>query len=193
MADSTYGAGPRRPRPTPPPPRTRPRAADDWKAEKYANAGAMAGGFLGAMGGSFVPPMNITVNNNKGGGGGGKSAPAGRTSHFILGEPEFNTADDVRNYCNGLRAIMLQAAIELAMAGKILEARLAQAQTLPGDNPIQSRVRARRVGSKLKKASDGATAAAKSAVAAYGAFTREYADLMRPRPQRHATTNPFQF
>ena len=88
---------------------------------------------------------------------------------------------------------MIQAAIELAMASKILEARLAQAQTLPGDNPVQGRMRARRVGRKLKKAADGATAAAKSAVGAYGAFTREYADLMRPRPQRAATSNPFKY
>ena len=54
-------------------------------------------------------------------------------------------------------------------------------------------MRARRVGRKLKKAADGATAAAKSAVGAYGAFTREYADLMRPRPQRAATSNPFKY
>ncbi|WP_420877214.1 hypothetical protein, partial [Streptomyces mutomycini] len=84
-------------------------------------------------------------------------------------------------------------AIELAMASKILEARLAQAQTLPGDNPIQAKLRAKKVAWKLKRAGDGATATAKNAVAAYGAFTREYADLMRPRPQRTATTSPFKF
>src|SRR5690606_8589516 len=83
--------------------------------------------------------------------------------------------------------------IELAMAAKILEARLPQAQQLPGDNPIQGRMRARKVGRSLQKAADGATSAAKGAVATYGAFTREYADLMRPRPQRPTSTNPFKF
>ena len=148
----------------------------------------------------FAPKfgLNVTVNGGGGGGGGRGQAVAaggqgGRGSHFILGEPEFNSAEDVRNYCNMVRALMIQAAIELAMASKILEARLAQAQTLPGDNPIQARMRALKVGRKLKKAADGATAAAKSAVGAYGAFTREYADLMRPRPQRPASTNPFKF
>lgn len=143
--------------------------------------------------------VNVNVSSNGGGPGagggqrGGAAAGGSSGSHFILGEPEFNSTEDVRNYCNHVRALMVQAAIELAMASKILEARLAQAQTLPGDNPVQGRMRARRVGRKLKKAADGATAAAKSAVGAYGAFTREYADLMRPRPQRTATSNPFKY
>lgn len=150
----------------------------------------------------FAPSFGLNVNVSSNGGGRGPggghagasaSGQGGGGSHFILGEPEFNSAEDVRNYCNHVRALMIQAAIELAMASKILEARLAQAQTLPGDNPIQARMRALKVGRKLKKAADGATAAAKSAVGAYGAFTREYADLMRPRPQRTATTNPFKF
>lgn len=150
----------------------------------------------------FAPSFGLNVNvqaNGRGNGGGGRTAAGaggqqgGGGSHFILGEPEFNTAEDVRNYCNHVRALMLQAAIELAMAAKILEARLAQAQQLPGDNPIQGRMRARKVGRSLKKAADGATSAAKGAVTTYGAFTREYADLMRPRPQRPASTNPFKF
>jgi hypothetical protein len=150
----------------------------------------------------FAPSFGLNVNVSSNGGGrgpGGGHAGAfpggqgGGGSHFILGEPEFNSAEDVRNYCNHVRALMIQAAIELAMAAKILEARLAQAQTLPDDNVVQARMRAKKVAWKLKRASDGATAAAKSAVGAYGAFTREYADLMRPRPQRTATTNPFKF
>jgi len=164
---------------------------NNGKGAKFAaGAGAAAGGFVGAMGSSFVPPVNITVNNNK-----GSAAQGGRRggSQFILGEPEFNNTDDVRNYCNHLRALMIQAAIELAMAAKILEARLGQAMPVPGENAIQTKMRAKKVAWKLKRASDGATASAKNAVAAYAAFQREYADLMRPRPQRAATTNPFQF
>ncbi|MFF3420960.1 plasmid transfer protein TraA [Streptomyces sp. NPDC002698] len=147
----------------------------------------------------FAPSFGVNVNVTKSGGSGGgrgQSAAAGQTaggSHFVLGEPEFNSAEDVRNYCNHVRALMLQVSIELAMAAKILEARLGQAQQLPGDNPIQGRLRAAKVSRKLKKAADGSVASAKGAVAAYGAFTREYADLMRPRPQRQASTNPFKF
>lgn len=159
---------------------------------KFANAGAAAGGFVGAMGGSFVPPVNVTINRttNK---GGGQPSGGRRQSQFVLGEPEFNNTDDVRNYANHVRALMLQCAIELAMAAKILEARLGQAMPMPGENAVQTRMRAKKVAWKLKRASDGATASAKNAVAAYAAFTREYADLMRPRPQQGATTNPFKF
>lgn len=161
------------------------------------------------MAGTQVPPQhgangaqakwNTTKNFGSNGNGNDSGGQRGSVvsqqagSHFVLGEPEFNSTEDVRNYCNHVRALMIQAAIELAMASKILEARLAQAQTLPGDNPVQGRMRARRVGRKLKKAADGATAAAKSAVGTYGAFEREYADLMRPRPQRAATTSPFRY
>ncbi|MGJ5896901.1 plasmid transfer protein TraA [Streptomyces niveiscabiei] len=160
-------------------------------SSKFADAGAAVGGFIGAVGGSFVPPINLTVNNTKNTtqGSGGR----GSGSHFLLGDPQFNSSADVQNYCNHARALMIQIAIELAMAGKILEARLAQAQALPGDNVIEARMRAKKVGWKFKRAADGATASAKNMVAAYGAFTREYADLMRPRPQHAATTNPFRF
>ncbi|MFI9429132.1 plasmid transfer protein TraA [Streptomyces achromogenes] len=171
---------------------TTPRQAAG-KSNKFKSAagaaGAAAGGFVGAMGQSFVPPVNIVFNRTQNvgisGGGGG--------SHFILGEPVFDTTDDVRHYCNQLRAVMIQAAIEMAMAAKILEARLAQALPLPGENAIQTRLRAKKVGWKLKRAADGATASAKNAVATYAAFQREYADLIRPRPQQAASSNPFRF
>ncbi|MFF5977200.1 plasmid transfer protein TraA [Streptomyces sp. NPDC012769] len=159
------------------------------KTNKFAaDAGAMLGGFVGAMGGSFVPPINLTVN-----GKGATVRASASSSHFLLGEPDFNSTEDVRAYCNSVRALMIQAAIELAMASKILQARLSQAQTLPDDTPVQARLRAARVARKLKKSADGATAAAKNAVAAYAAFQREYADLMRPRPQRPASTSPFRY
>ncbi|MCX4801764.1 plasmid transfer protein TraA [Streptomyces sp. NBC_01214] len=148
----------------------------------------------------FAPSFGLNINVQGSGngqqsasGGSGQMSGGNQPSHFMLGEPSFNTTDEVRAYCNHVRAVMVHAAIELAMAAKILEARLGQAQSLPGDNPIQGRLRARKVGRQLKKASGGATSSAKAAVAAYAAFTREYADLMRPRPQQAASTNPFTF
>ena len=163
---------------------------NNGKGAKFANAGAAAGGFVGAMGGSFVPPVNITINRtqNVGVQGGGRGG-----SNFVLGEPQFNGTEDVMNYCNHVRALMIQCAIELAMASKILEARLAQVPPRPGENVVQGRMRAKKVAWKIKRAADGATAVAKNAVGAYGAFTREYSDMIRPRPQRAATSNPFKF
>ncbi|MEU7020942.1 plasmid transfer protein TraA [Streptomyces sp. NPDC046203] len=178
--------GPPRPRQATP----RSNQSGQSKSNKFAaDAGAAIGGFIGAMGGSFAPPINLTVNTTKG----GSTSLKAQTTHFMLGEPEFNSTEDIRAYCNNVRALMVQCAIELSMGAAILEARLGQAQSLPDDNIVQARLRAKNVARKLKKAADGATAAAKNSVAAYAAFQREYADLMRPRPQRPATTTPFRY
>lgn len=164
------------------------RTPTNGKTDKFANMGATLGGFVGAVGGSFIPPLNITINEKSAASKGG-----GQVHHFVLGEPTFASTDDVRSYCNHARALMTQAAIELAIASKILEARLGQAKSLPDDNPVQARLRARKVGRKLKKAGDGATASAKNCVAAYAAFEREYADLLTPRSQRSQPTYTFKF
>ncbi|WP_416876588.1 plasmid transfer protein TraA, partial [Kitasatospora sp. SC0581] len=101
---------------------------------------------------------NGSHNTTSSGGGGGFAAAGGNgriqtsNSHFILGEPEFGGTDQVIQYCNHVRAVMVQAAIELAVASKILEARLAQASADPGANVFQRRMAARSVASKLRKA-----------------------------------------
>ncbi|MFJ6385906.1 plasmid transfer protein TraA [Kitasatospora sp. NPDC092039] len=143
----------------------------------------------------FAPTLNVNVgsNNQQGGGGGGQQQGSGGGSHFLLGEPVFDSTEDVRMYCNTVRAAMTQMAIELAIAGKILEARLAQAASAPGDHIGAARLRARRVAGKLKRTSDALTSGAKNAVAAHAALQREYSDLIQPRPQRTATTSPFKF
>ncbi|MFJ2194197.1 plasmid transfer protein TraA [Kitasatospora sp. NPDC087861] len=157
---------------------------------KNATAGfdAYAPGFAA----KFEPTLNVNV------GGGQPQAPAGNgqpqnAPHFILGEPVFDSTEDVRIYCNSVRAAMTQMAIELAIAGKILEARLSQARRLPGDHIGAARLRARRVAGKLLRTADAMTNGAKNAVAAHAALQREYSDLIQPRPQRQATTSPFKF
>ncbi len=156
------------------------------KTNKFANAGAAAGGFVGAMGGSFVPPINITVNRAQSNGarGGGK---------FTLPEPNFDSTEDIRNYCNHVRALMISCAIELAVAGKILEARLAQVPPKEDENPIQARIRAKRVARKFQRAAGSATAVARNIVGAESIYRREYAHVISPRPQQGATTRPFSF
>lgn len=126
--------------------------------------------------------------------GGSTHAGGGNgSSHFLIGEPEFNSTDDVARYCNNARAAATQLAIEIAIAAKILEARLSQAQAAPGDHAGSTRMRARRVSGKLKRTADAMTAAAKNAVATHGALVREYQDLIQPRAQRPGSTSPFRF
>ncbi|MEU6619104.1 plasmid transfer protein TraA, partial [Streptomyces parvus] len=92
----------------------------DGKTSKFANVGAAAGGFVGAMGGSFVPPLNVTINNGnkmpKQGGGGGQG---------LLPAPEFTSPAQIRNYCNTLRAAAVTLSFEVAMGAEILKAVLA--------------------------------------------------------------------
>ena len=110
------------------------------KGNKFANVGAAAGGFVGAMGGSFVPPINVTVNNNRNSSAGGN----GGNAQSLLPAPEFNSPAQVRNYCNTLRAAGVTLSIEVAMAAEILESVLASVPD-PEGRPFGSRIRARAV------------------------------------------------
>ena len=145
------------------------------KSNKFANAGAgigaAAGGFVGAMGSSFVPPINVTVNNNKSvarpGGGGGHGHQS------LLPAPEFTSPAQVRNYCNTLRAAGVTLSIEVAMAAEILKAVLAAVPD-PEGRAFGSRIRAAKVARKLNRAADDLRHAARDAAACYSAFQQEY-------------------
>ncbi|MBX9361314.1 plasmid transfer protein TraA [Streptomyces sp. WAC04114] len=152
-------------------PFTRPRSnSDHGKGNKFANAGAAAGGFVGAMGGSFVPPINVTVNNNKSAGG-----SSGRRPHAeaLLPAPEFSSPAQVRNYCNTLRAAAVTLSIEVAMGTEILKGVLAAVPD-PEGRAFGSRIRAAKVARKMNKAADDLRSAAKNAAACYATFQQEF-------------------
>ncbi|MFD3572403.1 plasmid transfer protein TraA [Streptomyces sp. NPDC058644] len=159
---------------------------DTNKSNKFANAGAAAGGFVGAMGGSFVPPINVTVNNNKSAAqtGGGRS-----NSQSLLPAPEFTSPAQVRNYCNTLRAAGVTLSIEVAMAAEILKSVL---ETVPDPEgrAFGSRIRARKVSRKMAKAADGLKDAAKNAAGAYATFQQQYEEEINR--VRHRARKPKQ-
>jgi len=170
-------------------------------ASSSANPGYKGGTTKNTAFSAFNPTFGINLNvvgngsnngSNNGSAAGGPGRIQTNNSHFIMGEPEFNSTDQVIQYCNHARAVFVQAAIELAVASKILEARLAQAASMPGENILQRRMKARTVAGKLRKAADGATSAAKSVVGTYAALQREYSQLVRPQVQR-ITSAPFRF
>ncbi|KAA0921898.1 sporulation protein SsgA [Streptomyces apricus] len=142
------------------------------KSNKFANAGAAAGGFVGAMGSSFVPPINVTVNNNKGmtrrGGGGG-----GGNAQSLLPAPEFTSPAQVRNYCNTLRAAAVTLSIEVAMGAEILKGVLAAVPD-PEGRAFGSRLRAAKVARKMRKSADDLRHAAKNAAGCYATFQQEF-------------------
>ncbi|MFZ4279659.1 plasmid transfer protein TraA [Streptomyces rhizosphaericola] len=157
------------------------------KSNKFTNAGAAVGGFVGAVGGSFVPPINLTVNNNRGGGRG--QAGGGSRSQSLLPSPEFGSPAQVRNYCNTLRAAGVTLSIEVAMAAEILESVLAAVPD-PEGRTFGSRIRARKVARKLRKSADGMRDAAKNAAACYSAFQQEFEEEINR--VRHRARRPQQ-
>ncbi|MFH8793296.1 plasmid transfer protein TraA [Streptomyces sp. NPDC017941] len=143
---------------------TRNGAAPGAKGNKFANAGAAAGGFVGAMGGSFMPSVNINVN---------RPAPGGGHAQSLLPAPEFGTPAQVRNYCNTVRAAAVALGIEVAMGAEIFQSVLAQVPD-PEGRAFGSRIRAAKVARKMRKSADALRDAAKNAAACYSTFQQEY-------------------
>ncbi|MET9442382.1 plasmid transfer protein TraA [Streptomyces sp. NPDC006610] len=156
------------------------------KGNKFANAGAAAGGFVGALGGTFVPPVNVTVNNNRGAarGGGGRSH-----AESLLPAPEFTSPAQVRNYCNTLRAAAVTLSIDVAMGAEILKGVLAAVPD-PEGRAFGSRVRAAKVARKMQRSADALRDAAKNAAACYAVFQQEYEEEINR--VRHRARKPQQ-
>lgn len=173
MAQNTNGQRPRGP-------------VNDPKTGKFANAGAAAGGFVGAMGSAFVPPVNITVNNNK---GAARANGGGRGQQSLLPAPDFGSPALVRNYCNTLRAAGVTLSIEVAMAAEILQSVLAAVPD-PEGRAFGSRIRAAKVARKMRKSADALRGAAKNAAAAYSTFQQEYEEEINR--VRHRARKPQQ-
>ncbi|MFF7389841.1 plasmid transfer protein TraA [Streptomyces scabiei] len=144
---------------------------NDPKTGKFANAGAAAGGFVGALGGSIVPPINVTVNNNRrrtaGANGGRPHAEA------LLPAPDFGSPALVRHYCNTLRAAAVTLSIEVAMGTEILKGVLAAVPD-PEGRAFGSRIRAAKVARKMNRAADDLRSAARNAAACYATFQQEF-------------------
>ncbi|MFF5255617.1 plasmid transfer protein TraA [Streptomyces leeuwenhoekii] len=157
------------------------------KGNKFASAGAAAGGFVGALGGSFVPPINVTVNNNKN----VASRAGGGRSHAesLLPAPEFTSPAQVRHYCNTLRAAAVTLSIEVAMGAEILKSVLAAVPD-PEGRAFGSRVRAAKVARKMQRSADALRDAAKNAAACYSVFQQEYEEEINR--VRHRARRPQQ-
>ncbi|MEU3750978.1 MULTISPECIES: plasmid transfer protein TraA [Streptomyces] len=167
-------------------PRTNTNRSNGNKSDKFANAGAAVGGFVGAMGGSFVPPVNVNVSRTTVNGNGGRRPH----SQALMPEPDFSSPSQVRAYCNHLRATAVALSIEVAMGAEILKSVLAAVPD-PDGRIGGSRIRAAKVARKLQKSADELRNAAKLAASTYAVFQQEYQEEInrvrhhaRPRPQQ---------
>jgi hypothetical protein len=165
--------------------RTSTNNSSSW-GHKFTNAGAAAGGFVGAMSSSFVPPVNININRTQNVGvTGGRS----NSSNSLLPAPEFGSPALVRNYCNTLRAAGVTLSIEVAMAAEILESVLAAVPD-PEGRAFGSRLRARKVARKMRKSANDLRDAAKNAAGCYSTFQQEYEEEINR--VRHRARKPQQ-
>ncbi|MEU0704759.1 plasmid transfer protein TraA [Streptomyces bacillaris] len=157
-------------RPSSPPP---PRQGGANKGEKFANSvGTAAGSFVGAMGGSFVPPINLTINNGAKAQKGQPAAKNGGTQG-LLPAPEFSSPAQIRDYCNTLRAAAVMLSFEVSMGAEILKAVLATVPD-PEGRMGGAKIRAFKVARKLQRSADELRNAAKLAAATYAQFQQEF-------------------
>lgn len=164
-------------------------SADGSKSNKFANAGAAAGGFVGGLGSSFAPPVNVTINrttNNHRGNSGGGGRPH---AEALLPAPEFTSPAQVRQYCNTLRAAAVTLSIEVAMGAEIMKGVLASVPD-PEGRAFGSRIRAQKVARKMQRSADALRDAAKNAAATYAVFQQEFEEEINR--VRHRARRPQQ-
>ncbi|MGW5818059.1 plasmid transfer protein TraA [Streptomyces noursei] len=97
----------------------------------------------------------------------------GESLESMLPDPDFSSPAAIRKYCNDLRAVMFGLSIEIAMAAEILDATLAQVPD-PEGKMLGSKLRARRVSGKLRKAAEASVNVAKGAAATHARFAQEF-------------------
>ena len=171
---------------TPPPPpggNSRTRVGPSYHFNYTRNTTGGGGGAAYGGRGPGGPSPTGGIGSPAGGGRGSGAGP----NYSPLGDPEFFTNADVRNYCEQGRSAMSLVSFDLAMAYELLSAVLKEVPDADG-RPFGSLTRARRVSKHLKKAADDAKDCAAEIARTYAAFQREYdpeiSRVAKPRQPR---------
>ncbi|MEU6967350.1 plasmid transfer protein TraA [Kitasatospora aureofaciens] len=182
-------AGPGR---TPPPnggnSRTRVGPSYHFNYTRNTTGGGGGGGYAGGRGPSGPGPAAGGIGQPSG----GSRSAGGGNAYSPLGDPEFFTNADVRNYCEQGRSAMSRVSFDLAMAYELLNAVLKEVPDAEG-RPFGSLARARRVAKHLKKAADDAKECAAEIARTYAAFQREYDPEISRVAQPRQARRKFEF
>ena len=114
---------------------------------------------------------------------------SGRTRIPELEVIEFTGAQAIGEYSRRLRALGRDLAAELDASADEVQAVLSRQKGHPMLLGLDVRIRARRVGHRLKRCAELAQGVAVEAVRFNTEFRTQFADVIMPRPQRAATFN----
>ncbi|GAA0255724.1 hypothetical protein [Cryptosporangium japonicum] len=115
-----------------------------------------------------------------------------RGSSLPIGDPEFESLPQVKQYLDTVRKVTRHASAALDAAGAELEAALASTPGTPGLFGADSKVRARLVARHLDKAAEHQRAVAASAVRCWGAVRRHFAaEIQQANGHRKPTRRTF--
>jgi hypothetical protein len=185
--------------PAAPPPRQEP-GGSGRAARAATAAGAAAGGFVGAMGGSFVPPLTVNVNGrgNGGGGNGGGGRPAagtGSSGDFHQGDRliyavekiEIRSSKDIVALAKAINRLGRELHLILGMRAEEINGVLSTYKGKWYTFGASSRVKARLVSAHLKVSAEAAKALGVGALKMAHALDRHFIKPEQEARGRRAT------
>jgi len=164
----------------------RPRPESSRASDVAGAMGAAAGGFVGAMGGSFVPPVNVNAsfggggNGGGGNGGGGGAAAGGADRHqgdgliYQVERIEFRSDKDILALAKAINHLGRELHLILGMRAEEVNGVLATYKGKWYTFGASSRVKARLVSAHLKVSAEAAKALGVGALKMAHAFDRHF-------------------
>ncbi|MET9957198.1 hypothetical protein ABZ135_37370 [Streptomyces sp. NPDC006339] len=202
--DFTTAEPRRRPTRTTPPRQARPDDGQSAPQEPFGHSGngssraqtvaGAAGAFVGGLGGSFVPPVSVTVNRNGGGGnggGGGKggagTAGGGADRHqgdrmiYAIERIELRSDRDILALARAINHLGRELHLILGMRAEEIQGVLSTYKGAWYTFGASSKVRARLVAAHLRVSAEAAKALGVGALKMAHAFDRHFV-----QPEREA-------
>ncbi|MEU9646996.1 hypothetical protein [Streptomyces sp. NPDC048188] len=189
---------PSQPPTAPPPPRQEPNGSG--RAGRVAGAaGAAAGGFVGGLGSSFAPPINVNVNRGNGGNGGrggngGGAAAGGAAGDRHQGDQlihlveriEIRSDKDIYAMAKAINHLGRELHLILGMRAEEINGVLSQYKGHWYTFGASSRVKARLVSAHLKVSAEAAKALGVGALKMAHAFDRHFVKPEQEAKQRRS-------
>ena len=205
-ADDTDSGMPQAPpRPTTPPHPGSPPPQQSRSSRAAGAAGAAAGGFVGGLGSSFTPPINVTLNGrgNGGGGGGGNGAPAdsaapgsnhrGDGMITAIERIEFRGEKDIIDLAKAVNRLGRELHFIISMRAEEINGVLSTYKGKWYTFGASSRIKARLVSAHLKVSAEAAKALGVGALKMAHAFDRHFIKPEQDAKRQRSNTRRREF